>query len=149
MNIPHPLQVLCQQSLRLLDLLLQERQALQDNHLPTLTSLLSVKEACVQTLIQLELGFREQVQREGFSLTTEGISAWLERQRCSQLPWVQLKAVLHVIRDLNGINGTVISRAERNTQRLLEIITGQPQVNTYRANGLHSASQLSRAYGRA
>ncbi len=149
MNVSHPLQVLCQQSLKLLDLLLQERQALQDNHLSTLTSLLSVKEACVQTLIQLELGFREQVQREGFCLDSEGISAWLERQRYSQLPWIQLKAVLHIVRDLNGINGTVISRAERNTQRLLEIITGQPQVSTYCANGLHSASQLSRAYGRA
>ncbi|NNM51732.1 MAG: flagellar protein FlgN [Pseudomonadales bacterium] len=149
MNVSHPLQALCQQSMRLLDLLLQERQALQDNHLTTLTGLLSQKEDCVQALMQLEIGFREQVQREGFNLDTDGISAWLERQRYSQLPWTQLKAILQVVRDLNGINGTVISRAERNTQRLLEIITGQPQVNTYRANGLHSASQLSRAYGRA
>ncbi len=149
MNFPHPLNRLSQQSTCLLDLLLQERQALENNHITTLGHLLSQKEECVQQLLQMELELKEQLGRQGFQMDQNGILAWLERQRFSQTLWHQIHATLKVIRDLNNINGLVINRAGRNTQRLLEIITGQSSVTTYRQNGLHFNGKLSRVYGSA
>ncbi len=147
MNVPHPLKTLCELATQLMDLLLRERQTLIQNDLTTLADITHRKEACIALLIERELELKELLSRSGLSEKPEDMPIWLERQRFTITPWHQLCATLGIIRNLNSVNGTIINRAERNTQRLLEILTGQPSVTTYRHNGLHSQKSMSRTYG--
>ncbi len=149
MSPNNPVEVLCQHTLRLLDLILQERQALQDHDLDRMGALLGIKEERTQEVMRLELSLRQQLEREGFVVDASGISAWMQRQRFDLSAWRRLRIQLHLLKDLNGINGHIISRAERNTQRLLEILTGQPDSSVYHANGRNSGSRTMRAYGSA
>ncbi len=147
MNVPHPLKTLCEQATLLMDLLLRERQTLVHNDLAMLAEITERKESCIAQLIERELELKDLLSRSGLSEKPEDMPVWLERQRFAITPWYQLRATLGVIRDLNSVNGSIISRAERNTHRLLEILTGQPSVTTYRHNGLHSQKSMTRTYG--
>lgn len=149
-SIAHPLIALAQESLRLIDILLRERQALADNDMPALTATLGIKEEKLQLLMRLELSFRENLSREGFTPDRPGVQIWLERHRLSSKPWQLLNITLALLRDLNSINGNIVSRSQRTTQRVLEILSGQVNNHsTYQPNGLHSNMKLTRALGKA
>ncbi len=149
MSPNNPIETLCQHTLRLLDLILQERQALQDHDLDRMGALLGVKEERTQEIMRIELGLRQQLEREGLSMNAQGISAWMQRQRLDLAAWRRLRIQLHLLQDLHGINGHIVSRAERNTQKLLEILTGQPDHSVYRRDGMSRGSRWMRAYGSA
>lgn len=148
--ISNPVTPLTRSTIKLVDLLLQERQAIADNNPDQLAGIVSAKEALLTDLVRQELSFRNAVTREGFSMDRGSIEAWMERHRLPLISWHSLRATLSVVKELNAINGNVVSRSQRTTRRVLEILSGQPEGgSTYQANGLHSSLKLKRALGNA
>ena len=114
-------------SRELLDLLEQEREAMEQRNRKELTDIVSAKTECMQRIDQqavcryhiLENLHREGSEQEWKALVLEQTNDAIKED------WQQLIDTLHQCRHLNEVNGRLISRGQQTLGKLLSILRGQ------------------------
>lgn len=148
----HPITSLYRLSLELLDLLFRERDCLIRLDVTPLSELLKRKEECLSALVRQEQAWRQALNQARVTMDKTAIDDWLARlgDRDLRRNWTALCALAPIVQEQNQITALIALRTQRSTQRLLEILRGEPTMpRTYQASGLHSKQRWQRSLGLA
>ncbi len=130
-----------------------ENTALADNNLDGIIQAANDKNRLFEFLEDLEKERHALLLAAGLDFDSNGIMAYLERDSSrtgneTAATWQQIETLTHQCRKQNQINGIILEKNRRRTEKALAILKGQtPQATTYTASGetCHSQSRNSLA----
>ncbi len=132
-----------------------EYNALADNDLDTIIQAANDKNRLFEFLEDLEKERHALLLAAGLDFDSNGIMAYLQRGT-SQIKnetaaiWQQIETLTHQCRKQNQINGIMLEKNRRRTEKALAILKGQtPQIATYTANGETCHSQQCHSLAKA
>ena len=134
----------------LLDLLQQEQSTLIEAAIDGLADLTQAKAALVSELGVLAKSRHAALGATGFSANESGMRDWLAKQRSgnSEAEWNALLTMTTEAKELNRINGMLISRHLLRNQTELNILQGKPQSGGfYGPDGQSTAKGIGRGLG--
>jgi len=125
--------------LELHSLLKAEQQALVDNDIDLIESMLDKKADLIQAL-SLKTHIRYQkLATEGFSADEDGMAKWLLKQPQSSVrnAWMKMQALLIEAKELNRVNAMLVGKFLRRNQQMLSLLQTSTNKNTglYGPNG--------------
>lgn len=118
-----------------------EHAALIDNDLDIIIQAASDKNRLFELLEDLEKERHALLLAAGLDFDSNGIMAYLQRstfrtKNQTAATWQQIETLTHQCRKQNQINGIMLEKNRRRTEKALAILKGQtPQAATYTANG--------------
>jgi len=118
-----------------------EHTALIENDLNNIVQAANDKIYLFEILEDLEKERHALLLAAGLDFDSNGIMAYLQRNTSqarneSAAIWQQIEDLTHRCRRQNQINGIILEKNRRRTEKALAILKGQtPQVTTYTANG--------------
>lgn len=131
------------ESKRMLEILDEERGALQDSQLDALNAAIKQKIEATESLYGLERKRAEILLQKGYSFDLAGMNECLRQQKDAMLAtklWDELLDITKKCQYQNRLNGAVVQAAQRRTQGLIGILRGEAKtLSTYCANGKQSA----------
>jgi len=130
-----------------------ENAALADNDLDGIVQAANDKNRLFEFLEDLEKERHALLLAAGLDFDSNGIMTYLERNRSrtkneTATTWQQIESLTRQCRKQNQINGIILEKNRRRTEKALAILKGQtPQPTTYTANGetCHNQSRNSLA----
>ncbi|NOZ38514.1 MAG: flagellar protein FlgN [Gammaproteobacteria bacterium] len=132
-----------------------EYNALADNDLDTIIQAANDKNRLFEFLEDLEKERHALLLAAGLDFDSNGIMAYLQRgtsqtKNETAATWQQIEILTHRCRKQNQINGIMLEKNRRRTEKALAILKGQtPQIATYTANGETCHSQQSHSLAKA
>ncbi|MBX2859448.1 MAG: flagellar protein FlgN [Cellvibrionaceae bacterium] len=139
----------CQALLKLLD---QEQQALKTRDADVLDTIIKDKAIHLSQLEQSAATRQHWSQTQGVAPNAEAWTHMLNQQQGSKLAekWQQLKQLLQNCREINEINGKLLTRSEEIFTRVSGILRGQNQrVSLYGSSGRTTSGSNSQKMGEA
>ena len=133
-------------SQRLLDLLRQERQALQERHYSDLVTLLEEKAKALDLLDQHARKRMDLLTEAGLTPSDAGWSQLLDALSDPRIldDWRTLLDAVRDCRHSNIVNGTMVARGRQTLGRLLTILRGQVSIpELYNHNGVAQSNNNS------
>ncbi|VAX12602.1 hypothetical protein MNBD_GAMMA24-243 [hydrothermal vent metagenome] len=118
-----------------------EHSALAKNDLDIIIQAANNKNRLFELLEDLEHERHELLLAAGLDFDSNGIMAYLQRgtsqtRNETAAIWQQIETLTHQCRKQNQINGIMLEKNRRRTERALAILKGQtPQTATYSASG--------------
>ncbi len=118
-----------------------EHLALVDNDLDAIIQAASDKNCLFELLEDLEKERHALLLAAGLDFDRNGIMAYLQRKTSQTRNetgalWQQIETLTHQCRRQNQINGIMLEKNRRRTEKALAILKGQtPQTATYTATG--------------
>lgn len=132
-----------------------EHAALVDNDLDAIIQAANDKNHLFELLEDLEKERHALLLAAGLDFDSNGIMAYLQRGT-SQIRnetaaiWQQVGTLTHECRRQNQVNGIILEKNRRRTEKALAILKGQtPQVATYTANGETCQNQARHSLAKA
>ena len=132
-----------------------EYAALTENNLEHIVQLANDKNRLFEFLEDLEKERHELLLAAGLDFDSNGIMAYLQRNKAqtkddSTAVWRQIETLTKQCRKQNQINGIILEKNRRRTEKALAILKGQiPQAGTYTASGETCKSQPRHSLARA
>lgn len=152
-DLPPLLRDIAEHLLQLSQTLENENAALIDNDLDRIVQATNDKNRLFEILEDLEKERHELLLAAGLDLDSSGIMAYLQREPSrannkTTAIWQQIETLTRQCRKQNQVNGIILEKNRRRTEKALAILKGQrSQVGTYTASGetCHSQSRHSLA----
>ncbi len=113
---------------QLRQILLREREALEQRDHEALPPLIDAKSQAMAALGEHALQRQSWLDASGFSHDHQGWQEWLEQHpdtHAQQAQWQTLAEQFEACRELNEINGKIIQRAQQTVGQLLNLLRGQ------------------------
>lgn len=132
-----------------------EHTALIENDLNNIVQAANDKIYLFEILEDLEKERHALLLAAGLDFDSNGIMAYLQRNTSqarneSAAIWQQIEDLTHRCRRQNQINGIILEKNRRRTEKALAILKGQiPQAGTYTASGETCKSQPRHSLARA
>ncbi len=132
-----------------------EHTALMDNDLDIIIQAASDKNRLFELLEDLEKERHALLLAAGLDFDSNGIMAYLQRgtsrtRNQTAAIWQKIETLTQQCRRQNQINGIMLEKNRRRTEKALAILKGQtPQTATYTANGETSHSQPRNSLAKA
>lgn len=125
---------------KLVDILQEEQNHLLSANIDKLEPLIAKKAALVVVLSQYTRERHERLKQAGHDTTLAGMQAWLENEASSAQVvqnWQELVALSCSAKELNRLNGMLISSHMSRNQQALAILRGnsQPEAGNYGPDG--------------
>ncbi|HEB55628.1 MAG TPA: flagellar protein FlgN [Gammaproteobacteria bacterium] len=133
----------------------KEHAALFENDLDAIIQTASDKNRLFEFLEDLEKERHALLLAAGLDFDSNGIMAYLQRgtsqtRNETAAIWQQIENLTRQCRKQNQINGIILEKNRRRTEKALAILKGQtPQVATYTANGETCHSQPRHSLAKA
>lgn len=132
----------------LLDVLKQEQQHLVAADIEGLTALTQKKSSLVNDMAVLASQRHNALGAAGYKAEEAGMDAWLAASGDSAAAplWAEVLELTREAKELNRLNGTLISKHLSHTQGALQALRPQAQGNFYGPSGHATSSNLRRGF---
>ncbi len=152
-NLPLLLRDIAEHLTQLSQILENEYTSLSDNDLERIIQAANDKNRLFELIEDLEKERHTVLLAAGLDFDSSGIMAYLQRSPSqanneTASLWQQIETLTRQCRKQNQINGIILEKNRRRTEKALAILKGQsPQMGTYNASGetCHSQSRHSLA----
>ncbi|MDL2284682.1 flagellar protein FlgN [Oxalobacter sp. OttesenSCG-928-P03] len=136
----------------LIDILQEEQNQLLSPNIDELEPLVAKKSALVAQLTQHTRNRNESLRKAGFEPSLAGMNAWLESTKDQpdtitiEKNWNELVSLSQSAKELNRLNGMLISSHMTRNQQALSILLGnQPNAGMYGPDGQPSRAAATPA----
>lgn len=129
-------------------LLKAEQQALVDNDIEAIESMLDKKAELIQALSLKSHVRYQKLASEGYSADEDGMANWLikQSQNTARSAWMGLQKLLTEAKELNRVNGMLVGKFLSRNQQVLNLIKngGNNAASLYGPNGQSTFGRQSR-----
>jgi len=154
-DLPLLLQDIAGHLTQLVQTLEKEYTALTSNDLDNIVQTTNDKNRLFEFLEDLEKERHALLLAAGLDFDTNGIMAYLKRDTSqtknkTAIIWQQIEDLTRQCRKQNQLNGIILEKNRRRTEKALAILKGQsPQVGTYTASGETCNNQFRHSLAKA
>lgn len=140
----------CVEAKNLKQLLVAEKECLQQRQFIAHQSLVKQKNQCLMSLEATDQERQQRLQGMGFNSDKEGFMLFLQQVPANWKDrftgcWEELSDLMNACARLNKVNGKILAHSQSSMERLMAVIKGaSQQMSTYQANGRRAANQHHR-----